>query len=346
MSLTIVGLGPGGKEYLTLEAIEAIRNAESLYYRTLKHPVTEYIRKEINPGMNSFDNLYDSSLDFEEVYRGIADEVLALSEKDDVTYCVPGNPVVAERTVELILEQNPDARIVYGVSFVDAMISALKIDPVSGLNLVDALSDMNIDPRQSQLIMQVYDRLTASALKLRLMEYYDDEADVAIVKAAGVEGLEEIKWVKLYELDRYEGFDYLTSVFVKKPDESLRKWTVMDLVSIMEKLRSEDGCPWDRKQTHESLREYVLEEAGEVAEAIDSGDMFELEEELGDLLLQVVFHSTIAKEKGDFIFEDVTNGICEKLIRRHPHVFGDESAHDEDDVKVIWERIKAEEKNV
>lgn len=117
-----------------------------------------------------------------------------------------------------------------------------------------------------------------------------------------------------------------------------------ELVAVMAALRGENGCPWDKEQTHESLRRYVVEEAYEVIDAIDAGDMQALREELGDLLLQVVFHARIAEEKGLFTADDVVRGLTEKLIRRHPHVFGEAKAQDTDDVLEIWQTVKAAEK--
>jgi tetrapyrrole methylase family protein/MazG family protein len=120
--------------------------------------------------------------------------------------------------------------------------------------------------------------------------------------------------------------------------------TFSDLVNITSKLRSKDGCPWDKEQTHESLKQYLLEEAGEVIEAIDHKDKENLCEELGDLLFQVMIHSQIAKENQDFTIDDVVNGICEKMIRRHPHVFGDKKVISSEEGEALWEAIKMQEK--
>ena len=117
-----------------------------------------------------------------------------------------------------------------------------------------------------------------------------------------------------------------------------------DLVDIMEKLRRPGGCPWDAEQTHESIKKCMIEETYEVIEALDSGDMVKVYDELGDLLLQVVFHAQIAKDNGDFDIGDVTNAICTKLIRRHPHVFGDEKLTTSEDVLDKWDDIKKHEK--
>ena len=116
-----------------------------------------------------------------------------------------------------------------------------------------------------------------------------------------------------------------------------------ELVKIMEKLRAKDGCPWDRKQTHKTLKPYLIEEAYEVISAIDNMNDEELKEELGDLLLQVIFHAQIAKEEGRFNIDDVAKGIVEKLIRRHPHVFGNVKVSGSDEVLENWEKIKKTE---
>lgn len=120
--------------------------------------------------------------------------------------------------------------------------------------------------------------------------------------------------------------------------------TFDDLVNITNKLRSKDGCPWDKEQTHESLKQHLLEEAGEVIEAIDHKDQENLCEELGDLLFQVMIHSQIAKENQSFTIDDVVNGICEKMIRRHPHVFGDKKVISSEEGEALWKAIKLQEK--
>ncbi len=120
------------------------------------------------------------------------------------------------------------------------------------------------------------------------------------------------------------------------------KRPIEELLEIMATLRGPEGCPWDKEQTHESLKPYVVEEAYELVEAVDGGENGEIREELGDLLLQIIFHSQIAAETGSFDFDDVIRGINEKLLRRHPHVFGDEKAVDEVEALKNWERIKVE----
>jgi len=122
------------------------------------------------------------------------------------------------------------------------------------------------------------------------------------------------------------------------------KYTVDDLVDIMALLRAEDGCPWDREQTHESIRSNFIEETYEVIEAIDTANAPLLREELGDVLLQVIFHARISEEAGDFTFDDVADEVCRKLVVRHPHIFSDVEADTTDKVLTNWDKIKAETK--
>ncbi|NLZ53461.1 MAG: nucleoside triphosphate pyrophosphohydrolase [Thermoanaerobacteraceae bacterium] len=124
----------------------------------------------------------------------------------------------------------------------------------------------------------------------------------------------------------------------------MSKRTLDDLVEIMAKLRGTPGCPWDKSQTHETLKPYIIEEAYEVIDAIERNNKQDFIEELGDLLLQIVFHSRLAEERGEFDIGDVIEGVCEKMIRRHPHIFGDVNVEGTDEVLENWEEIKLEEK--
>lgn len=350
--ITIVGLGPGGREHLTLAIYDAMKNHDNIYLRTEKHPVVDYLKDE---GINfkTFDYAYDKYEDFNEVYEYIAESVLEEAKKGDVLYAVPGHPFVAENTVQLIVDgcrREGIEKVTYpAMSFVDAMFMALEFDPVDGFQLIDGLElhRQKPDPNINNVITQVYDPFIASEIKLGLMNYYDDEQEIYVVKAAGVPSLQRIEKIPLFELDRLDWIDYLTTIFIEKVENSEKKYYNMNnLVQIMETLRSKEGCPWDRKQTHQSLKPYLLEESNEVLEAIDEEDDSSILEELGDVLLQVVFHSQVAKERGAFQMEDVVRGICDKLIFRHPHVFGDKSADTEEDVAKIWAEQKKKEKEM
>lgn len=345
-NITIVGMGPGGQAYLTLEAFNQLTQANDIFLRTDRHPVVSYLVKN---GMKyeSFDALYDQFETFEEVYAAIADEVIKKAETSDVIYAVPGNPFVAEKSVAMIMEKtNKDIKIIHGASFIDAIVTSLHYDPVKGMVILDALTIETeiIRTNKDHLFIQVYDQMTASMLKLKLMEYWEDTHEVTVIQGAGIPDMEVIKRMPLYELDRQsELFNHLTSVFVPG-GESIRH-ELHELEQIMVKLRAENGCPWDREQTHKSLGPYLIEEAYEVKEAIDAEDDDSLVDELGDVLLQVVFHATIASENGYFEMSDIINTICEKMVRRHPHVFSDVRVNNSEEVLINWQEIKNKEKS-
>lgn len=349
--LTIIGLGPGSMSYLTMEAYEAIVHTSKVWLRTLKHPVVGELALK-GAQFESFDHLYDQFESFDEVYEAIAEEVFQMALKAPVSYGVPGNPFVAERSVELLMEKAEQAgltvQVIHGTSFIDAMITCLHKDPVKGLHIVDALSieTTELTNLVDQVIIQIYDPMVGSNVKLALMELFPDDYEVIVVRGAGIPSEEKIISVPLYDLDRCEDLDHLASVYVPKMDkEQDHSYGFGELVGIMARLRDIDGCPWDQEQTHDSLKANLLEEAYEVIDAIEQDDLYGLEEELGDVLLQVVFHSAIASENGYFNARDVISGICRKLIHRHPHVFGDVNVADSDEVLVNWEQIKQEEKS-
>lgn len=350
--IIIVGLGPGGRQDLTLAGFDKLKESDNIYLRTEKHPIVEYLREE-GLKFKSFDYVYDNCgyNKFEEVYQHIAEAVLQEARKGDVLYAVPGHPLVAERAVQLIIEgcksQGIEREIYPAMSFIDAIFASLEIDPIEGFKLIDGLDldRQKPDSNINNIVTQVHSSLTASQAKLQLMNYYHDEQEIYLIRGAGVPGLEKVEKIPLYQLDRIGWIDYLTSIFIPRVEKGPKKYYNMNnLIEIMEILRSERGCPWDVKQTHKSLKPYLIEESNEVIETIDNEDDLGLEEELGDLLLQVVFHSQIAKERGAFQMEDVINGISKKLVFRHPHVFGDKSAKTEEDVAKIWAEQKVKEK--
>lgn len=345
--ITIIGLGPGEYSLISQGALEVLKSSDRIFLRTEKHPIMDRLKNEIK--YTSLDYFYSEDEDFDNVYNKIANFIIDESKNGNLVYVVPGHPRVAEKTVSIISciakEKGIETEIIASMSFVDAMFNYLEVDPSQGFKLIDAFEIKNsyIDTNTSMIITQIYDRFIASNVKLSLMEFYDDEQEICIVKAAGVKALESKKYVKLYELDRNENdFDYLTSLYIPKSEKTMYN-TVKDLENIVEELRGENGCDWDKKQTHESLREHIIEEAYELVQAIDNDDIDEMIEELGDILLHVVFHSQIGKEEGYFDLKEVINTICEKLIYRHPHVFKNESI-DMNTYDKTWEDLKKKEK--
>ncbi len=299
----------------------------------------------------SYDHAYEKYDSFDDVYKYIAEDLITkIKDDEDLIYAVPGHPLVAEKSVvnliELCKENNIQYEVLPAVSFVDAMMEALQVDPIEGVKIIDAFDMKNqiLDKRVGTIITQVYNNFIASEVKLRLLEGYEDDTEIIFVRAAGVEGLESIRKIPLYELDWQEDIDYLTSIYI--PKDLGNKKDFQDLLDIIETLRNPGGCPWDREQTHESLKSALLEECYEVIDAIENEDEDALIEELGDVLLQVVFHASIGKEDGYFDIMDVIGGISNKMINRHPHVFGNEEANTSEQVLVNWDEIKKEEKGI
>lgn len=356
LKIHVVGLGPGGRDGLPLGTYHKLKSGLPVFLRTRIHPVVEDLLGE-GIDFTSFDELYESGEKFAEIYLEMTRRLFrAVREHQQVVYAVPGHPLMAEQSVQNLLHDAPrqsppvEVEIGSGQSFFDPVCTLLRIDPVEGLAVLDgtSLDRGQFNPGLHTFIAQVYSRQVASEVKLSLMDLYPDEYVVAVVRAAGVEGEEKLARVPLYELDRVDFVDHLTTVYVPPlpaGNHALQNRDPWHVVSLVERLRAPDGCPWDRKQTHESLRPYVLEEAYEVADAIDTKDPEELRTELGDLLLQVLLHAQIATENGDFTVRDVFQALGDKLVRRHPHVFGDKTALSATEAEGFWAAAKQQERD-
>jgi len=351
MKIFIVGLGPAGMDYLPLRNLKILKEAARLFYRTNKHPLLPELEKEGIRG-KSLDHFYQEGNSFEEVYQKIVSFLLQEATGGDLAYAVPGNPAVGEKTVEVLKaaapQQGVEIEILPAMSSLDLIWPTLGIDPLKeGVVVLDAQEEefRKINPFLPQVFLELYSPFVAGDLKLNLMRFFPDEHQVVLLNALGVKGEEKIRKIALYELDRQKDIDYLTSLYVPPLTDKKPLYTSLDeLAKIVAVLRSEKGCPWDRKQNLESIKRYLLEEAYEVVEAIEERDMAHLEEELGDLLFQIVFQAELAKEEGWFTMDDVLLGITAKMIRRHPHVFGREKVGEVSEVLQRWEEIKEEEK--
>src|SRR5579872_6905385 len=371
-AITIIGLGPGRLADLTLQArslfAQAADNEQVVYFRTSIHPTVEPLKAELAAlRVESFDRLYDVSDNWESLYQQIAEELCLLAAQQPIIYAVPGHPLIGETSVQRVLslarERGLSIEIVAGLSFLEPVCSALALDPLaSGLQIVDAtaLASLGTDeiagkiiPTLPLLVAQVYNRRIASAVKLALGELYPDEWTVKLVRAAGAqeessessEAGEAVVAMPLYELDRNRLTNHLSTLYVPPVDELRALRLPETLRYITMRLRREpDGCPWDRQQTHQSLTRYVIEEAYEVVEALEENDMDKLADELGDLLLQAYLHAEIAHQEGDFGIGDVFEHVNAKLIRRHPHVFGDVQVSGSGQVLQNWDAIKKQER--
>lgn len=347
-SITILGLGPGDPRHLTQEAWQVLETAAEVWLRTERHPTVAGLPPHL--ALHSFDRLYETAEDFAQVYDAIAGEVLRLGTRPQgVVYAVPGHPLVGEATVQRILTLAEEAglpvHIVEGLSFIEPTLAALGVDAMSGVQVCDALDlaachHPPLNPDRPALVGQLYSRALAADVKLTLLNQYPDDHEVTLVHAAGTAGQSVVR-LPLYALDRRDDITHLTTLYVP-PLPGVTGFE--GLQETVAHLRAPEGCPWDREQTHESLRGNLLEEAYEVAAAIDAGDVSALREELGDLLLQVVLHAQIATEGGEFKMPAVIAGIDAKLKHRHPHVWGERRVSGSAEVVQRWEKLKREEK--
>lgn len=371
--ITIVGLGPGATGHLSLETMTLLKSKAQVILRTEMHPTVAELRKQ-GVEFISCDDLYEKGASFEEVYSNVTKRVLEASKAGDVVYAVPGSPLVAEKTVVMLRqqarEQGINLFIKPSMSFLDLAYVDLGIDPIAGLRIIDA-QDFEAAAEAGNyplMITQVYSKLVAGDLKITLMDVLDDEYEIYFLRNLGLPD-EECRSIKLFELDRQPHIDHLTSVYIPQlgeeiilPDKNLTAPIVKDiqddlvattafddvdiqpLVDVMRTLREPGGCPWDREQTHASIRSNMIEEVYEYLEAVDAGDIAGMREELGDVLMQIVFHARLAEEAGNFDLQDVIDEVVDKLIRRHPHVFGETNVANSDEVLKNWEAIKKEEK--
>ncbi|MDB5052395.1 MAG: YabN [Bacilli bacterium] len=352
--ITIVGLGSGDENQLSLGIWRKLQNSSDIYVRTAQHPALKFLA-ENDIAFQSFDEIYEQNDTFSDVYAKIATELISTAKtvKREIIYAVPGHPMVAERTSQLLIENciesGVELQMLGGESFLDQAFIRFGFDPIEGFQLVDGSTsfDSLLNPQIHTIIAQVYDAFTASDVKLSLMECYPDDFPIVVGHALGVAGEERLEKIPLYELDRVQGYGNLSLVWVPRSDEaSLQNRSFRRLREIVDILRSPEGCPWDREQTHASLRKNLIEETCEVLETIDDDAPDAMCEELGDLLLQVMLHAQIEDEVGAFNVYDVVQGLNEKLIRRHPHVFANQSAENAAEAIVNWEQVKQEEKRL
>lgn len=348
--ITIIGLGPGGSDHLTRRAWETLRRAETVYLRTAQHPGVADLPGHIN--LVSFDSVYQAHDQFADVYAEIADRILDSAERDgQVIYAVPGDPTVGEATVSRIQQRALEAKIpieiIHGVSFIEPCLAHIAVDALDGLQVLDALAVAEqyhppLNPALAALLAQVYSRDVASQLKLTLMNQYPDDFAVVLIHTAA-DGTTRSERLKLYQIDRSDRIGVMTTLYLPPLGELTSFEALQNLIA---QLRSPEGCPWDREQTHKSLRPFLIEEAHEVLEALDVADPAALYEEMGDLLLQILLHTQIAIDEGEFMMTDLLTQLNEKLIRRHPHVWGDvELNGDLGQLSRIWQAVKAEEKS-
>jgi len=313
--------------------------------RTKRHPTADLM-----PKATSFDSLYDTLPTFEDVYGAITEAVVAAALKHgEVLYAVPGSPLILESSVaQLRADTRVEVQVLPALSFLDLAWEALGIDPVNaGVRLIDghrfALEASG--ERGPLLVAQVHADWVLSDVKLS-HESANGNEPVVLLHHLGLpdQRVEHTTW---QELDRVLPADHLTTLYIAQMAEPV-SGELARLHQLARTLREQ--CPWDREQTHDSLIKHLIEETYEVVDAIEALDVNDSAtdeafiEELGDLLYQVEFHATIAEQQGRFSMADVARSIHDKLVRRHPHVFGDVVANSANDVVQTWDEVKRAEK--
>lgn len=341
--IVVISLGSGDPELLNFKTMDAIRTASNVILRTSRHPFSEWLDNNHIP-YSSLDHIYDSSEDFDDLNMKIASYLLRCSSDSSLVYAV--TDAATDQTVRTLCKvaaHKTVVRIIPGVGISNQYLSEslpyLDENAVTIIPALDFSGTSLYDPNHSVLITEIDNSLLAGTIKLLLSEYLDDEYLIILIN-----GDRKPSLIPLYELDRCRNIDHRTAVLIPSSSYEIRKRFVFsDLVSIMDRLRSPNGCSWDKVQTHASLRPYLIEEAWECVDAINQNDMDHLCEELGDLLFQVVFHAAVGKSYDEFTITDILTSVCLKMIRRHPHVFTDKAVNDIESIRENWEDIKQHE---
>lgn len=338
--ITVVALGPGAKDYLTLGAVDALQKADKLVLRTNRHGVAKYLEEQ-GLAFETLDRLYEQSEDFDVLSKNAADFLLELAQKSPVCFGV-ADPRADAIVQQLTQKAGERIAILPGVGL-DAPLLA-SVPDIKPVLVSDAVSLEVSDAQRPVCITEIASREIAGECKLQLLEYFD--ADSPLIFFSPGEGVKRKSMLTtLEELDRQRRYDHTCgALLLAKTGFQKERYDVQDLVKIMRMLRAPGGCPWDREQTHQSLVRYLIEEANEAAYAINQEDWEAAADELGDVLLQVIFHAVVGEESGTMNLGDITTAICKKLINRHSHIFGDDQLSSAEEVSQNWDKIKAKER--
>ena len=349
--IEIIGLGPSADEYITDHTRQRISAHQHRFLRTAQHPSAHLVVDAI-----TFDERYETSGTFDDVYIGIANDLIAAAiQHGEILYAVPGSPLILERTVRLLMSDDRIECIVNpAMGFLEIAWARLGIDPIEhSVRLIDGhqFATAAAGLTGPLLVAHCHANWVLSDIKLAAEDtdnVSNDDMPVVILHHLGLPD-EVVMTVAWSELDHSIEADHLTSIYIPE----LRAPVGKDLIAFHELARTlRRECPWDREQTHQTLTTYLLEETYEVVDAIAALDIDDahtdehLIEELGDLLYQIEFHAAIAEQEGRFTMGDVARGIHEKLVRRHPHVFApnENSAVGSDALMKSWDDIKKAEK--
>lgn len=336
-NITIVSLGPGSRDLLTLGTLDALRLSSRVILRTGLCDAARFL-SDSHISYDTLDLLHEQCEDFDELISSAAQAVLDAAENSDVCYAVL-DASEDETVTELLKRQS--CTVLPGVPISAPFTAAY---PSSGLLTMSASALRICGTQHDLLITELDSRMLAGNCKLEMLNWYDASDELLFFDPSS-SVCRSFRRIPLEDLDRQPKYDHTCAVLIPSvPLEKRRRFDFYDLVRIMALLRAPGGCPWDREQTHTSLRPYLIEESYETAEALDREDWQDAADELGDVLLQVVFHAAIGREDGSMELSDITTDICRKLIHRHAHVFGKDVCETAEAVTENWNRIKQEDR--
>ena len=340
--ITVVGLGvkKGDLTESGKRAIEeAVKNGKTVAVRTANTLSYQSIL-ELGVPHIALDFVYEKSRSFATLHKNLAKEVANFG--DGTVYCVDGS--ASEDNSCRILKKRFKSKltVIGGVSKVSAIAEKVGFESCAytAVSAYDALERAAAGGLSLPLIVYDLDsRELAGDLKLAFADLFGEETACKFVSG------EKIKKIPLFELDRQKNYDYTSALTIDEiPLIEKTRFTAVDLKNIIERLRRPDGCPWDKVQTPDSIKMNVIEEAYELVDAVDQGDDDKMREETGDVLLQAVFYAVMKEETGAFNFTDVVSELCQKLIFRHSHIFGTDTAMDANSALSVWEANKRKEK--
>ena len=335
-TITIISLGPGPREQLTLGALETLKKAKRLTLRTGEVDAARYL-KEQGVAFDTLDGLHESCEDFDDFIRAAVEKVARSAARGPAVYAVLD--ALSDETAAALLRAYPgQVQLAGGAGLALPLLQAagaqLPVRVVSATSLtVPATQD-------GLLVVEMNTRMLAGECKLLLSSWYGDDMEVLFFPPTEKAQRAFLR-IPLCEIDRQPKYDHTAAVYLPAlPLDKRARHDLWDLVRVLQILRGENGCPWDRAQTHRSLSRYLVEEAYETSEAVAAEDWDHVAEELGDVLLQVIFQANIGAQYGTFELSDVTTAICKKMMDRHTHIFGGDHCATPEAVADSWERMK------
>lgn len=324
---------------LTLAQQKALTSGKPLFLQTERHP-SAHVLKELHLNYVSMDDLFESAEDFDALNAHVAERLV---QAGDCVYLATGSIQKSQLPAIQSAAERANFRVEV-LPYISAAVAAFPSrEPAVSISAHDLPEQ--IDPEQNYVVEEIDSKIAAGETKLFLSEYTPDES-IVFLASIGKDGAYASREIKLCDLDRQKSYDATTVLYVPRTAyESRTRHGFDDVMRIVRRLRAPNGCPWDREQTHESLKNALLEESYELIDAIDENDDAHICEEMGDVLLQFALHAAIAEEQSAFTARDACTELVEKLIYRHPHVFGDIRVSGSDEVLKNWDALKMSQRN-